>query len=154
MSEISSARPARLLEYRSRAVGRDALWDAEVPALGAALDALRRAQPAGLPDGCHVYVPALDVSFGTLARDVRHLDEWVGDVARGFARADGGLFGLNGVLDLLDPSRVVRVDSDSVRVGPADRAGAEAQGRADARRPRGAARGRALPHLVRPRERP
>jgi len=132
MGETSSAKPAELARYSRQGVERCGIWDAEVPALGAALEALRRAMPSGLPQGCSVYVEALDVSFGGLARDVRHLDEWVGDVADGFAAADRGPFGLDGRFDLIDPSRVVTVDSDRIHVGAADRAASEAQGRADA----------------------
>src|SRR5690606_16517639 len=69
--------------------------------------------------------------FDSLTRAQRHLDEWVGDVANGFLRAEG-----------IDPARYdiddnlnrsMTVDDADIVVGFADMFASEAQAREDAR---------------------
>jgi hypothetical protein len=123
----SSAKPAKLLAYRDAGLAQVEAWEPEVGNLATALSELRSALSGrDLPDGCDVTVLFHETWFDTLARNQRHLDEWVGDVADGFVRAGGG-----------DPAHLgadqsFTVDDSAISVGFASRAESEAQAREDA----------------------
>jgi hypothetical protein len=125
----SSAKPAKLLQYRDGGLAQVEQWAPEVTQLGTDLDALRAALAAvDLPAECDVSVLFYDTWFDTLTQNQGHLDEWVGDVANGFIEAAG-----------LDPASfdrmadtVLTADNASIMVGYADRARSEAQAEEDA----------------------
>jgi hypothetical protein len=123
----SSAKPAKLLALRDGGLPQVEAWEAEVPKLSAALDELRTAlSGAELPDELAVSVLFYDTWFDTLARNQRHLDEWVGDVAHEFIQAGGG------DPDQLGADQSFTVDDADIQVGYASRAESEEQAREDA----------------------
>lgn len=130
----SSAKPARLLRYRNQGLEQVEQWEPEVGHLEAALSRLREALSAlDLPDDCTV--PGIaqyhETWFASLTRAQRHLDEWVGDVANGFLRAEGidpSRYDVDGNLD-----RSMSAADSQVVVGFADMFASEAQAREDAR---------------------
>lgn len=125
----NSAAPGRLLRYRDGGLTQVTGWEAELGPLESALTTLRsELASADLPAELRVSVLYHETWFGELVAKQRHLDEWVGDVADGFIRADGGdpgSFDLqsNAVLDATD---------DQITVGPAERSESVAQGEQDA----------------------
>ncbi len=124
----SSAKPAKMLAYRDAGIPQVEAWEREVPHLATALDELRSAMATGsVPESCGFSVLFYDTWFDTLVRNQRHLDEWVGDVAREFIRAGGG------DPDDLGADQSFTVDDARIRVGYASRAESEAQARDDAR---------------------
>jgi hypothetical protein len=123
----SSAKPAKLLALRDGGLPQVEAWEGEVPKLSTALDELRTAlASADLPDELSVSVLFYDTWFDTLARNQRHLDEWVGDVANEFIRAGGG------DPDQLRADQTFTVDDADIQVGFASRAASEEQAREDA----------------------
>jgi hypothetical protein len=128
----SSAKPARLLAYRDSGLSQVVGWESEVPNLRTALTDLRRAlRGLDLPEELDLFVPYSEIWFDTLARNQRHLDEWVGDVADEFIRASGAGpsdYSAGGNVD-----RIVTTDNSRIQVGSANRAESESQARQDAR---------------------
>jgi hypothetical protein len=131
MAATSSAKPAKLVQYRNGGLAQVEVWEPEVGNLRTALEELRSAlATADLPAECDVTVLFYDTWFDTLTKNQRHLDEWVGDVADGFVRASGGdpaSFDAT-----VDPDRVVTAADERIVVGFADRARSEQQARDDA----------------------
>ncbi|MGH9187422.1 MAG: hypothetical protein ACRD0U_16670, partial [Acidimicrobiales bacterium] len=129
----SSAKPAKLLRYRNGGLEQVAAWEGEVPKLTTDLTNLRGALAdtgTPLPPECQVTVLFYETWFDTPTKNQRHLDEWVGDVANGFIRANGGdpaHYDINANLNVpmsTDDSRIV--------VGYASREESEQQAAADA----------------------
>jgi hypothetical protein len=127
----SSAKPARLLQYRNGGLEQVEAWEPEVGNLRTALEELRSALSGlDLPDECQVSVLFHEVWFDSLTQNQRHLDEWVGDVANQFILADGGnpaQFDINANLNT-----EMSADDSEIVVGFADRYESEAQAREDA----------------------
>ncbi|HEX6235544.1 MAG TPA: hypothetical protein VFZ68_00020 [Acidimicrobiales bacterium] len=130
----SSAKPARLLRYRNHGLEQVEEWEPAVGHLETALSGLRDALAGlDLPDDCTVRGAALyhEKWFDSLTRAQRHLDEWVGDVANGFLRAEGIDASRYDIDDNLN--RSMTVDDAEIVVGFADMFASEAQAREDAR---------------------
>jgi hypothetical protein len=127
----SSAKPAKMLQYRNDGIAQVQEWEPEVRNLETALTSLRTAlQGLDLPDECQVSVLFYETWFDSLTRNQRHLDEWVGDVANGFILAAGGnpsQFDINENLN-----RVMTANDSDIHVGFADRERSEQQARDDA----------------------
>lgn len=130
----SSAKPARLLRYRNQGLEQVEEWEPAVGHLETALSGLRdRLAGLDLPDDCTVQGITLyhEKWFDSLTRAQRHLDEWVGDVANGFLRAEGRDPSDYDIDDNLN--RSITVDDAEIVVGFADMFASEAQAREDAR---------------------
>lgn len=123
----SSAKPAKLLAYRDAGIGQVERWEPEVTNLTTALGELRDALDAvDLPEACEPTLLFEEAWFGTLTRNQRHLDEWVGDVGDEFLRASGR------ARDDVGPDDAFTVDDAAILVGDADRAWAERRAADDA----------------------
>jgi hypothetical protein len=130
----SSAKPARLLQYRNDGVAQVETWEPKVGPLRDALTNLRNALAGlDLPSECQVQGITVfhENWFEALTQSQRHLDEWVGDVANGFLIAQGinpGQYDIEGNLNAS-----MTVDDGQIQVGYADMFESEAQAREDAR---------------------
>ncbi|MFN2556413.1 MAG: hypothetical protein ABR592_05985 [Nitriliruptorales bacterium] len=85
MSGVSSAIPENLIRYGEQAAELDDRMLRLTGRLGDALDAFRASRGEFAPP-----IPELDENLHQLARTGRAMDEWVVQVGRAFAEADGG----------------------------------------------------------------
>lgn len=130
----SSAKPARLLQYRNRGLEQVEEWEPEVGNLRTALSDLRTALSGmDLPENCQVQGITMFYEnwYESLTQAQRHLDEWVGDVGNGFLRAEGINPAQYDISANLNES--MSVDDSEIVVGYADMYESEAQAREDAR---------------------